>query len=222
MKYIQDIGAIAGFASMIGLAVLALLYFSQARDLRRLRDWAGHAPERAKEAADQPAAADPYLPTEVERSERPDQPSLADRISPRTVAIVLAGVLILAALAFGALQLFGSNESGSGAASSQGQRTGDAPPSQITVAVLNGTSVPGLASKVGSDLKKAGFKLTTITNANQQDIANTTVAYTKGQKLAGVKVSKQLGVDPPSPLSPQDAALAGDADVVVTVGSDRS
>ena len=40
MEVIQQIGAYAGFAGVIGLAVLSALYFSQARDLRRLREWA--------------------------------------------------------------------------------------------------------------------------------------------------------------------------------------
>jgi hypothetical protein len=44
-----NLGAIAGFAGIIGLAVLAMLYFSQARDVRRLREWAGREPERAGE-----------------------------------------------------------------------------------------------------------------------------------------------------------------------------
>jgi hypothetical protein len=48
---IQEIGSYAGLAAIPGLAVLSALYFSQARDLRRLRDWAGRAPERAAEQA---------------------------------------------------------------------------------------------------------------------------------------------------------------------------
>ncbi|MBK5230467.1 MAG: hypothetical protein JJE27_04760, partial [Thermoleophilia bacterium] len=44
-----NVGAIAGVASIVGLAVLAMLYFSQARDVRRLREWAGREPERAVE-----------------------------------------------------------------------------------------------------------------------------------------------------------------------------
>jgi hypothetical protein len=44
-----NFGAIAGFAGIVGLAVLAMLYFSQARDVRRLREWAGREPERAGE-----------------------------------------------------------------------------------------------------------------------------------------------------------------------------
>ena len=46
---IEQVGSYAGFAAVIGLAVLSALYFSQARDVKRLRDWAGRAPERATE-----------------------------------------------------------------------------------------------------------------------------------------------------------------------------
>ncbi|MBA2347448.1 MAG: hypothetical protein H0V81_04065, partial [Solirubrobacterales bacterium] len=59
-EQITDVGAYAGLASILGLAVLSLLYFGQARELRRLRDWAGRAPERTaelQEQANQAAAA---------------------------------------------------------------------------------------------------------------------------------------------------------------------
>jgi LytR cell envelope-related transcriptional attenuator len=42
-------GALAAFAALVGIAVLSLLVFSQARELKRLREWAGRAPERAVE-----------------------------------------------------------------------------------------------------------------------------------------------------------------------------
>jgi hypothetical protein len=42
-----QIGAIAAFAALAGIAILSLLVFSQARELKRLREWAGRAPERA-------------------------------------------------------------------------------------------------------------------------------------------------------------------------------
>ena len=49
MEIIEQIGSYAGLASIVGLAVLSALYFSQARDVKRLREWAGRAPERAAE-----------------------------------------------------------------------------------------------------------------------------------------------------------------------------
>ena len=38
MDLLRDVGAVAGLAAFLGLAVLALLYFAQARDVRRLRE----------------------------------------------------------------------------------------------------------------------------------------------------------------------------------------
>jgi hypothetical protein len=52
VELIKEIGAIAGIGAFFGLAVLALLYFSQARDVRRLREWAGRAPEREAEGVE--------------------------------------------------------------------------------------------------------------------------------------------------------------------------
>jgi hypothetical protein len=52
VELIKEIGAIAGIGAFFGLAVLSLLYFSQARDVRRLREWAGRAPERQEEAVE--------------------------------------------------------------------------------------------------------------------------------------------------------------------------
>jgi len=46
---IERYGAYAGIAAVFGLGVLSLLYFAQAREVKRLREWAGRAPERAAE-----------------------------------------------------------------------------------------------------------------------------------------------------------------------------
>jgi len=46
---VERVGAYGGLAAMIGLGVLSLLYFAQAREVKRLREWAGRAPERAAE-----------------------------------------------------------------------------------------------------------------------------------------------------------------------------
>jgi len=57
VELIKEIGAFAGLAAFLGLAVLALLAFSQGRDIRRLREWAGSAPERDTERKDVTSAA---------------------------------------------------------------------------------------------------------------------------------------------------------------------
>jgi hypothetical protein len=43
---VEKFGAYAGFAAVLGLAVLSLLYFASAREIKRLREWADRAPER--------------------------------------------------------------------------------------------------------------------------------------------------------------------------------
>ena len=59
MEIIEQIGAYAGLAAIVGLALLSALYFSQARDVRRLREWAGKAPERTSEPAAQAPRVEP-------------------------------------------------------------------------------------------------------------------------------------------------------------------
>lgn len=46
---IDKYGTYIGIAAFFGLAVLTLLYFAQAREVKRLREWAGTAPERITE-----------------------------------------------------------------------------------------------------------------------------------------------------------------------------
>src|SRR3954469_22906608 len=53
---VVTVGALAGLAAIPGLAVLSLLYFGQAREVKRLREWAGRAPERAAELEQRVAA----------------------------------------------------------------------------------------------------------------------------------------------------------------------
>lgn len=57
MELIKEIGAFAGLLAFLGLALLALLSFAQGRDIRRLREWAGSAPERDAERKDSTSAA---------------------------------------------------------------------------------------------------------------------------------------------------------------------
>src|SRR5215216_3669180 len=53
---VEKYGAYAGIAAFFGLAVLSLLYFAQAREVKRLREWAGRAPERAREIEERAVA----------------------------------------------------------------------------------------------------------------------------------------------------------------------
>ena len=82
MELIKEIGAFAGLAAFIGLAVLAMLAFSQGRDLRRLREWAGSAPERDGERKDSTSAAAAKRAEELrelEEARTAEQEALSER-----------------------------------------------------------------------------------------------------------------------------------------------
>ena len=76
MEILQEIGSYAGLAAVLGLAVLSALYFSQARDVKRLREWAGRAPERAPETTGAQGVAAKPVPARA-------RPGRATRRRPR-------------------------------------------------------------------------------------------------------------------------------------------
>lgn len=79
---VEKIGAFAGLAAFIGLAVLALLSFAQGRDIRRLRDWAGSAPERDAERKEQTSTIAAQRAEELralEEARTAEQEAVSDR-----------------------------------------------------------------------------------------------------------------------------------------------
>src|SRR6185312_9408770 len=85
---VEKYGAYVGIAAFIGLAVLSLLYFSQAREVKRLREWAGRAPERAAEIEAQAVAhAEAAL-----RDEDEVAPAPAAAPEPAAAAVATNGV----------------------------------------------------------------------------------------------------------------------------------
>ena len=409
---IKDYGGYAGAASVLGLAVLSLLYFAQAREVRRLREWAGRAPERAAEleqrvaeAARRPAPAVQRQPAaqrqpgqpqtaaaqatakpatangqagapapatavgagaagaaaggaaaaaagqgpqatatgappapgapagdEAEKTEKDEQagdakpaeggaataasgatqtppateaPQTGDGappttpasdasaagatpppVPPRTAAArprtpapsprpaaplrsstasgartsrpatvqtqrtprrrlpivlaVIAAVVVLAGVAL-ALTLGGGDDTdptqtpnkpnqvvppaGSEGTSTSGTANEARPRGETKVAVLNGTTIAGLAKRTGDDVKKAGYSVGTIADAPEQTRSATLVQYADGARREAQAVARIIGVgsDAVSPLDVNTRTVAGeDARVVVTVGADQN
>jgi phage shock protein PspC (stress-responsive transcriptional regulator) len=83
---IEQIGSFAGLAAFLGLAILALLSFAHGRDIRRLRDWAGSAPERdaeRKEVTSTIAAQRAEELRALEESRTAEHEALAERETRR-------------------------------------------------------------------------------------------------------------------------------------------
>jgi hypothetical protein len=267
MHLIERVGSYVGLVSFLGLAILALLYFSQARDVRRLRDWAGRAPERAADmeraatqqvgqTAAQPTAQKPaHVPPALPASQHQMPPTplaaasvkkrkpLRDRIRNvhipqlRYLALTLAGVLVLGGAAYGAVELI-NNDSGSTTTSDAQKTAGDhkrsgsdgrnrsqqvnVDPSKVTVAILNGTTVQGLAAKIGEEVRAGGFTLGTIGNAARIDQSRSQVLYRKGQGAAARAVANRLGIQSIGQVDSVNAEIAGSFDAIVLVGADRA
>jgi hypothetical protein len=82
LELIEQIGAFAGLAAFLGLALLAMLAFSQGRDIRRLREWAGSAPERdgeRKEATSAVAAKRAEELRALEEARTAEQEAVSER-----------------------------------------------------------------------------------------------------------------------------------------------
>ena len=235
-------------AAFLGLAILALLYFSQARDVRRLRDWAGRAPERALEQGDRAtevapatAAAQHSLPaTPFSQAAEPrKRKPLRERIRnvhipyARYIAMGAAGLLIAGGAAFGVIQLTGDDGTTTTSSTNPDRtQTGDdterpkrrpvnIDPSQVTVAVLNGTTVQGLAATVAEEASSNGFTPGTTGNAARVDQSESEVLYRAGQARAARAVANRLGINKTGPVDSVNQELAGSFDVVVLVGTDR-
>src|SRR3954452_24829860 len=256
MDLIERVGSYVGLASFLGLAILALLYFSQARDVRRLRDWAGRAPERTAELEDRstvqapartippalPASQHTLPPTPLSQAEAPrKRKPLRERVRNihipqwRYLALTVAGVLVLGGAAFGAVELInGQDDGSSNSATTKPDRRdgkGDNPgqgkqvnvdPSQVTVSVLNGTTVQGLAAKVGDQIGAGGFTLGTIGNAARIDQSKSEVMYRKGNSAPARAVAIRLGIQSVRAVDSVNAEIAGSFDAIVLVGFDRS
>ncbi len=138
--------------------------------------------------------------------------------TPRALALIAFVAVVLAVGALvGSRALLDTGSSGSGPT----HQPGVVVPGQTTVAVLNGTSHPGLAATVGETLRRKGFNEGTIATARRA-YQQTVVMYGRGDKLAAERVAKVLGVTPIQPIDRTTREIAGAANVVVIAGRDKA
>jgi LytR cell envelope-related transcriptional attenuator len=74
---LKDVGAVAGIASFLGLALLALLYFAQARDVRRLREQASFLVEGGSEDGETVAPAERTATAVASSTKEPEKAAAA-------------------------------------------------------------------------------------------------------------------------------------------------
>jgi hypothetical protein len=158
--------------------------------------------------------------------------------NPRYLVLAVAGLLIVGGAGAFGLDQISNDDSGTPSSESPtggGDTGGDkAPnngsgkkrravaPSSVTVAVLNGTTVPGLAKQIGDRVESHGFRLGTVANAvdQEQQRAESVVLYAPRHQREARAVNKRLGIGQREPIDPASQELAGDATVVVIAGAD--
>lgn len=257
----SGVGFVA-LAAVVGIVLLLPLYFSQRRDLLRLRAWREREPEyagedlaRSEDALDsaeteleellgevpgrEEAAAEPTAtPTEpvtaayrvtherpaleritMERAALEPHPRwrrfIARVTQPRALIAIGAAALLL-----GAGAIFLSEELLSGDGDGAGAARGFTR-AEITVSVLNGTSISGLADDVGFELESRGYKIDALTTTDP-GVTKSVVMFAPGRKAAARKVAKDLDIDDVEPADRGSLRLAGKADVIVIAGEDRA
>jgi hypothetical protein len=162
--------------------------------------------------------------------------------NPRYLVLAIAGVLIVGGAAVFGLTQASDDDGGGGTPPSDrptGGATGDADqggdngggnnrravvPGNVTVAVLNGTTVPGLAKQVGDEVESHGFRLGTVANTadQEQQRAESVVLFAPGHRNEARVVSRRLSINQRQPIDSGSQGLAGDATVVIIAGADLS
>jgi hypothetical protein len=249
LHVIEQIGAFAGLAAFLGLAVLALLSFTHGRDIRRLRDWAGSAPERDAErkettstvaaqraeelrALEQSRTAELAAIDEREERRRRREAGLPElsrgertRASLSRLGERIAEPRYLAGLFLVVLVVAGGAvylvTSGSSEGSGKGKGAGKVASSEVEVTVLNGTAVSGLAASYGEKVKGKGFRLGAVTDS-PSSFANSVVMFKEGHGAEAHMVARQLKISKLQPMSDEIASAAAGANVAVIVGEDNA
>jgi LytR cell envelope-related transcriptional attenuator len=261
---IERIGSFAGLASFLGLAIYALLLFAHGRDIRRLRDWAGSAPEREAERMAQTqtiAAQRAEELRELEESRTAEHDAIEQRETRRQrreeglpeltrgerfrerfsgfgeslsrpallIVLFVVFVLVVGGVAYAVLNSGGSSsdngaKTGGGRGDQKGKTTAKAKavqPSEIEVAVLNGTASEGLAATWGGKVEEQGFELGAVTNT-ESEFEDSVVMFKPGREPEAKIVAQRLSIAKVQPMISEVAEVSGGANVSVVVGEDNA
>ena len=249
---IEQIGAFAGLASFIGLAILALLSFTHGRDIRRLRDWAGSAPERDTERKETTSAVaaqraeelrqleeartaeqDAVNQREVRRQRRDEGlPELTrgERLRERTSGIgerladprFLVGIFVVLVVVAGGAAYLLL----SGSDDSGGGKNGKQVAATIKPSEIEVTVLNGTST--------AGLAATYgdkvegkgfglgAVSNTDQPFEASVVMFERGHKPEATKVAKQLQIADLELMSPEVKTASAGANVAVVVGEDNA
>jgi hypothetical protein len=251
VELIKEIGAFAGLAAFLSLALLALLAFSQARDIRRLREWAGSAPERDAErkdttstiaakraeelrALEEARTAEREAVTQREERRRRREAGLpeltrGERLRERLSGFgarlaeprFLALVFVVVLVVAGGAVYLATQSSDSADGKGGHAKAAALKPGEIEVAVLNGTAVPGLAAQYGDKVERKGFQLGVVTNSSTSFVESV-VMFQRGHAPEARRVASALEISAVRLMTSDIASDSSGAPVSVILGEDNA
>jgi hypothetical protein len=251
LELIKDIGSFAGLVAFVGLALLALLSFTQGRDIRRLREWAGSAPERDADRKESTSTAAAERAEEMRRleeareSERQAAELREQRRRRREQGLpelkrgerlreglsgaggrlgdprFLAVLFVVAILVAGGVAYALTRGDGGQASGKADGGPTAVKPADIEVSVLNGTAVPGLAARYGDKVERKGFSLGVVTNS-ASSFSESVVMYARGSAPEARRVGTALTIPEVRLMSAEIAEVSGGSPVSVVVGQDNA
>lgn len=194
---VTEVGALAAFAGLLGIAILSLLVFSQAREIKRLREWAGRAPERAAEM-EQRVSADAAARL---RGGAPPAPAGAPvRVVPRKTPLVSAPVSTAVNATVAAVVPGTADSPGAPAPASTGAAAAARSPSVEGAGALAAGGSAAVANRLAGAEASA--------NSPHQSEVVGSAAVANSAQAPGTKPSDAV----PLPQSEQvNAAVSGDA-----------
>jgi hypothetical protein len=251
LRLIEQIGSFAGLAAFIGLAFFALLSFAHGRDIRRLRDWAGSAPERDADRKEETSSVAAQRAEELRRleeartAEREAIEQREERRRRREAGLpeltrgerlrqhmsgwserladprYLAGLFVILVLVAGGVAYAVLSGSDESRPGHGKQAAARMKPSEVEVTVLNGTAVPGLAATYGDKVEGKGFKLGAVTNSSSS-FSESVVMFTRGHAPEARQVAKQLAIPKLQLMTGEIESVSAGANVAVIVGEDNA
>lgn len=251
VRALEQIGAFAGLAAFLGLAVLALLSFTHGRDIRRLRDWAGSAPERDAERKEQTTTIAAQRAEELralEEARTAEQKAVSSREQRRrrreeglpeqgrgerlrgrfsglgetaSRPSTLVALFVVILALAGAAAYLLLGGSDDGSGGNAKQAAAKLKPAEVEVTVLNGTAVPGLAANFGEKVEGKGFRLGAVTNSSSS-FAESVVMFRRGSKPEARMVGRQLNIPKMQVMTGEIESVSAGADVAVIVGEDNA
>jgi hypothetical protein len=252
LKVIEQIGAFAGLAAFLGLAVLALLSFTQGRDIRRLREWAGSAPERdaeRKEATSTIAAQRAEELRQLEESRTAEHEAVSKREERRRRREAglpaqsrrerfsegssnlgarlaeprsLIAIFIVMLVVVGGVAYFVVSGSGDSASGKKGKQAA----AKLQPSEIDVTVLNGTATAglAATYGDKVERKGFTLGAVSNtgQSFESSVVMFERGHAPEARKVAKQLGISKTELMSSEVKAAAAGANVAVVVGEDNA